>query len=71
VGAHPYSNAARDISATNALAKPFGEYHAESLLQTQRHQAAACILRQPKKRFCHSRSQSYGLGTRMDPPLRN
>ena len=44
VGAHPYSNAARDISATNALAKPFGEYHAESLLQTQRHQAAACIV---------------------------
>jgi hypothetical protein len=31
VGAHPYSDAARDFSAANALAKTLGEHHEESL----------------------------------------
>jgi hypothetical protein len=31
VGARPYADAARDFSAANALAKPLGKHHEESL----------------------------------------
>jgi hypothetical protein len=31
VGTHPYSDTASDFTATNSLAKPLGEHHAESL----------------------------------------
>lgn len=31
MGTHPYSDAASDFSATNSLAKPLGEHHAQSL----------------------------------------
>ena len=42
--AHPYPDAARDLSATNSLTKPLGKHHAENLLLRRPMQPLKAIL---------------------------
>jgi hypothetical protein len=71
VRAHPYSDTARDFSATNALAKPLGEHHEESLsgiaarrtlrvaLEEPAGQAAVDKIARPAAKAPGTRSPAY------------
>jgi hypothetical protein len=65
VRAHPYSDTARDFSATNSVAKPFGEHHEESLSGNAPRRTFRVALEEPAgqvacRQNCPPRSQSAG-----------